>query len=310
MVPVNDRIDYNAVIPRTVGVALVGLAMLAGACGGNQSGETPAAGDASTSSQAHHDSGEADLLDSGLRPGVPPSSNFDLTVWYLTLPTGTAGSPDTVSTTVLENGYAKPPYFYTGEDGSMVFWCPIDGAITMGSVFPRTELRETKGGSLFNWFVDAGTAKLDATLLVHVVPDTGKIVVGQIHDVGTGGIHDEPLVELEYDYDAATATGSLVAMLRPAPSPASSEVVTPIATDVPLDQRFDYQILLSPAGVLIVTVNGRPLAATIDTSTDNDAGWGAQGLYFKAGDYVQENGDASTVAGQVQFYSLVIQHLP
>ncbi len=56
-------------------------------------------------------------------------------------------------------------------------------------------------------------------------------------------------------------------------------------------------------------MNGSPLVSQVNTSTDNDTGWGSQGLYFKAGDYVQESGTSSVVAGEVHFFAITAAHL-
>ena len=34
------------------------------------------------------------------------------------------------------------PHFQTDVDGHLVFWCPVNGATTEGTKFPRSELRE------------------------------------------------------------------------------------------------------------------------------------------------------------------------
>ena len=76
-----------------------------------------------------------------LDPDLPPSGNFDLSHWYLGLPVddegGTSGDSASISTVELLSGYSNALYFYTGADGAMVFWAPVDGATTPGSSYPR-----------------------------------------------------------------------------------------------------------------------------------------------------------------------------
>src|SRR5271169_5717251 len=79
-----------------------------------------------------------------LNPNLPPGSNFDLSHWKEQLPTwqgvltGTSGSSvDEVQPPQLVAGFTNT-YFYTGPDGSMVFWAPDDGASTSGSTHPRS----------------------------------------------------------------------------------------------------------------------------------------------------------------------------
>jgi hypothetical protein len=237
-----------------------------------------------------------------LNPSLPPSGNFNLSTWNLTLPTGTAGHPDVISTASLLAGYTSQ-YFYTGTDGAMNFWAPVTGVTTSGSSYPRSELRETKSdGTLYNWNVKDGTATLDATLAVAALPSTGKIVVGQIHDNGANGVSDQPLLKLVYQFNPTTGTGILVAQVRPTPS-STSNVNYTIATNIKLGAQFSYRIQLQADLTLSVQVNGvTAYSAPIDSS------WQTQGLYFKAGAYVQDNVGLSTEGGRVAFYALSVSH--
>lgn len=239
---------------------------------------------------------------STLNPSLPPSGNFDLSHWRLTLPTGSAGNPDNISTSSLTAGYTSQ-YFYTGADGAMVFWSPVTGVTTSGSTFPRTEFRETKSdGSLYNWNVTDGTATLNATLAVTQVPSTGKVVVGQIHDNGAGGIKSRPLIMLVYNYNSGTHTGSLVLEVRATPTSSTSTKYT-VATNIPLNTKFSYQLQLQADKTLSVQINGvTQYSAAIDSS------WLSQGLYFKAGAYVLDNSGTDTEGGRVSFYALTAIH--
>ena len=82
----------------------------------------------------------------GLRIGVPPSENFDLTDWKLTLPVDRDqdGRADEVFEEDLMNGWSDPDYFYTDPvTGGLVFRTPQRAsATTATSDYPRTELRE------------------------------------------------------------------------------------------------------------------------------------------------------------------------
>lgn len=239
---------------------------------------------------------------STLNPNLPPSGNFDLSHWRLTLPTGTAGNPDTISTSRLVSGYTSQ-YFYTGSDGAMVFWCPVTGVTTSGSSYPRTELRETMSdGSVYNWSPTAGTATLNATLALNRVPSTGKVTVGQILGVGTGGTTSGPLITLVYKYDFTIGTGILEAAVRSTPGGTTTTHYT-VATGIPLNTKFSYQIQVRPDMTLSVQINGvTKYSAPIDPS------WTSQGMYFKAGDYVQDNVGTSTEGARVSFYSLFVAH--
>jgi hypothetical protein len=237
-------------------------------------------------------------------PVRPPAAQtgIDLSHWNLTLPTGTIGHPSVVPTAGLLEGYTSP-YFYRAADGSLVSWCPVTGVTTPGSVFPRSELRETNpNGTLDNWSAAAGTATLNATLAVNVVPSTGKVVVGQIHDTG-GIIASRPLLMLEYECDAAKGTGSLVAEVRPTPLSLTATGFT-VATGIALNAKFCYAVQLQASLALSVAINGvTKYSQPIDTS------WETEGLYFKAGAYCLDTSPGPSSKGaQVSFYALSATH--
>lgn len=148
-----------------------------------------------------------------ISPDNAPSDNFDLSTWKLTIPESESGIRDDdaidISVSELINQYTHPAYFYTAEDGGMVFRCPPRGARTSsGTKYARTELREmlrgtdtsipTQGVNQNNWvFGSAPQADIDAaggydghmeaTLAINEVTTTGdsgqvgRVVIGQIH---------------------------------------------------------------------------------------------------------------------------------
>src|SRR3982751_1021453 len=113
-----------------------------------------------------------------LDPSLPPGGNFDLAVWQLQLPTGSPGSPDTISSAKLKgaNGYSNPAYFWTDKnDGSMTFFAPEKGVTTPNSNYARSELREmNRDGSAANWSL-SGSHKQSARLRVGSVPSTACV---------------------------------------------------------------------------------------------------------------------------------------
>ena len=150
----------------------------------------------------------------GLDPSLPPGENFDLLSWYLNTPE--EDPSDGLSIRIDEDemdDFVDPDYFYTAEDGGMVFIATNAGAKTSANTsFTRTELREmlrrgdtsisTRNGdgtpNLNNWVFSSApqTAQdaaggvdgnLRATLAVNAVTTTGssgrvgRVIVGQIH---------------------------------------------------------------------------------------------------------------------------------
>src|ERR1051325_594077 len=111
-------------------------------------------------------------------PGATPGDTFDLSHWSLTLPALTAWG---IAPADLTAGFADS-YFYTGADGAMVFWVPVNGGTTSASDFPRCELRERLDptDNSINWS-GFGTHVLTARCRVTQIPSTKRVVIGQIH---------------------------------------------------------------------------------------------------------------------------------
>lgn len=148
--------------------------------------------------------------DYGLDADAAPSENFDLSAWYLSVPTDTddSGTADSIKEAELNDGY-ESEYFYTGDDGAMVFVCTVGGYKTSSNTsYTRTELREMlRAGDTSvdtdspenNWAFssiddeyesDFGgiNGTLEATLAVNYVTTTssneeqvGRVIIGQIH---------------------------------------------------------------------------------------------------------------------------------
>ncbi len=85
------------------------------------------------------------LSSHGLSPDLPPSQNFDLLDWSLSVPIDEDrnGTADTIPEINLADGFNHKKYFYTGKDGGLVMMAPVDGAPTRkGMRYTRVELRE------------------------------------------------------------------------------------------------------------------------------------------------------------------------
>ena len=238
-----------------------------------------------------------------LDPDVPPGQNFDLTHWYLGLPVdssgGTSGDSASISAAQLVAGYSNALYFYTGADGAMTFWAPVDGATTPGSSYPRSELREqiSPPDNNINWR-GYGTHLLNATCKVTQVASTPKVIIGQIH-TKTGDAR--PLVKLQYN------NGTIEALVKHYASDTMPNTDNKlIFQNVGLNNSFDYTIQ-NENGLVTVTVNG--LSKSTNTFlTDPD--WANQEFYFKAGSYCQDNTGNSSEGARVAFYALSRSHAP
>ena len=264
-----------------------------------------------------------------LNPNVHPSSNFNLSQWNLTLPLPLGGGQSSAISigAVTLNGYPTQntgfslvPYFYTEPTtGAMVFFAPLDGATTPNSHFPRSEFLEALPGSPPTWTLSKFASNtLTASLLVSQVPPSKRVVIGQIHDEGNTDVYghaagNSPLLKVYYDMNALDpnknpCNGCIYGQVRVAPAYDNFFKIVNLVHNVPLNQVFNYQMKLLKNGTLTIKANDTSTVVQLSPSINNDIGWGAQKLYFKAGMYVQDNGTSTILGGTAKFYSLQVQH--
>ena len=127
------------------------------------------------------------VLDSSAAPGV----NFDLTNFYLTLPTD---NDDTISAQTLTNGY-ESEYFYTDPtDGAMTFYVPTIGDET----YPSCELtEECKSGSRdYAWNLNAGQHEIIGQYQVLNTTTSDYFVIQQIESSNGPGIYIHSMSEI------------------------------------------------------------------------------------------------------------------
>lgn len=282
-----------------------------------------------------------------LQAGLPPSGNFDLLDWKLDLPVDDNGNLSGDSAKIDEDDMAEgyeSEWFYTGPDGGMVLKAPPGGATTSSNTrYARTELREmlrrgdrsisTRGSNDRpngnNWALstqpqsaqdDAGgvDGTLRVSLAVNDVTTTGenfqigRIIIGQIH-----AKDDEP-IRLYYRKLPDNQRGVIYAahelsggediyyeMIGSRDNDASNP-----SNGILLGEVFEY-IIDVDGNALDVTINradGTQIAFTrIDMS---NSGYDIENdfMYFKAGNYHQnDSGDAGDYA-QVTIYALENTH--
>ena len=264
-------------------------------------------------------------------PNLPPSGNFDLTHWKITLP-----DQSEVGENELSSGFESANEFYTDPvTGAMVFRCRND-AETGGSKFPRSELREmlragntsipTQGVGRNNWVFSSSSQSaqdasgavdgiLSATLAVDHVSTTGesskvgRVIVAQIH------ASDNEPCRLYYRKLPGNELGSIYIAHEPNTTAEewyemigsrSSSASNP-ADGIALGEVFSYEIEVE-GNTLTVTIirDGKPdVVQVVDMS---NSGFEDDWMYFKAGNYNQnDSGDAGDYA-QVSFYELDVFH--
>ena len=111
-----------------------------------------------------------------------PGELIDTNEWYLTLPTGKEGSPDTIEGSKLATYHSK--FFdLTRQRDGIVFNAGADGVTTKNSHYPRSELREMNGSEKASWSNTSGTHVFDVREAFTKLPGAKPEVVGvQIHD--------------------------------------------------------------------------------------------------------------------------------
>jgi len=248
-----------------------------------------------------------------LDPSLPPSGNFDLTHWYLTLPPGTIVAPATLS-----DGYTLADVFYTDpRSGGMTFRCPNLAGTTTTAHFSRTELREVLNpldssytDDSNNWTTAIG-GTLKARLKVDRVSTTGdpsmvgRVVIGQIH-----GPSRTTVVRLYYSKKPWEAKGRIYAAMD-----STSGVTTPLpdivsnnnGDGIALGELFTYVIQLKDTLLRVQILRNR---GTLVNGMIRfiDPAYRGLNLYFKAGVYNQNNTGTTDDYAQTTFYSLTHTH--
>ena len=212
-----------------------------------------------------------------------PGELIDTNEWYLTLPTGKAGSPDTIEGSKLATYHSKFFDLTTARDG-IVFNAGADGVTTKNSHYPRSELREMNGSEKASWSNTSGTHVFDVREAFTKLPDAKPEVVGvQIHDA------EDDVMQIRLEGKKLMVQyhdGKSEAVLDP---------------DYQLGTPFDTRIVAAN-GKVDVLYNGQKKAEL----PLSGSGW-----YWKVGAYVQSNGskgDGAGSTGEVVVYKADISH--
>jgi hypothetical protein len=210
-----------------------------------------------------------------------PAEIIDASKWYLTLPTGAEGQPDTVEDLAT---YASEWFRLNDSKDGVVFTANAGGATTENSNYPRSELREMIGGEKASWDGRSGTHTMELDQAITKTPSTKPdVIAGQIH----GG--DDDVMQIHLSGKKLTVKYA----------DGDKEVVLDPSYD--LGERFRVKIQ-SAGGHVKVWYNGA-LEADLPI-------YGAES-YFKAGAYVNSNADkgaSRNEVGQVVIYGLSIRH--
>jgi Alginate lyase len=212
-----------------------------------------------------------------------PGDLLDLENWFLTLPIGPAGDPDSIDQPELLD-YRSEWFDLTPDGTGVVFRAPAGGVTTKNSKYPRSELREMNGEEKAAWSNTEGTHTLETRQAITEVPRTKpEVVSAQIHDGGDDVLQirlEGPTLVAQYDDGREQI------------------VIDPVYR---LGTPYDLRIVAAD-GRITVFYNGQR-RAEIERSGSS---W-----YWKIGAYTQSNperGEDADAEGVVVVYSLSIEH--
>jgi hypothetical protein len=212
-----------------------------------------------------------------------PGDLLDLANWYLTLPIGPEGDPDSIDQPELLD-YRSDWFDLTPDGTGVVFRAPAGGVTTKNSKYARSELREMRGEEKAAWSNTEGVHTLESRQAITKVPPVRpEVSATQIHDGGD----DVMQIRLE--------GSTLVAQYADG---AEQVVIDPAYR---LGTPYDLRIVAAD-GRITVFYNGEQ-RAEIQRSGSS---W-----YFKVGAYTQSNperGDHPDALAEVVVYSLRIEH--
>jgi Alginate lyase len=217
------------------------------------------------------------------RPARYPGELLDLRNWYLTLPSGEEGRPDTVEQPALDTYGSSWFGLDDGGDG-VVFTANAGGVTTKNSSYPRSELREMNGTEKAAWSNTGGTHTLEVRQAVLSVPSAKpEVVTAQIHDAS------DDVMEIRLEGER------LIAQYDD-----GHENIT-------VDPSY---VLGTPFNLRIVAADGRIDVFYNDEHRAEIRRTGS-GWYFKTGSYLQSNpekGDAPDAVARVVLYSVQVTH--
>lgn len=164
-----------------------------------------------------------------------------------------------------------PQRYLRLQDGSELYRVFAGDKTTGTSSSPRTEKRELPG----NWkYTDKDCHMLVGRFQVETAPESGKLIVGQIHAKNASA----PPVKV------LTLRGQLRCEVRAKPGDSKS----PSVLDVPLLDENWYALVVDSKGRGQVFLNGQRAAFDL-------AGWKSYQLYFKQGAYSIDNDSDAAV---------------
>lgn len=278
---------------------------------------------------------------------LPSETGIELDDWYLSIPVDEDenGRSDSISETVLANGYAHSDFFYASDDGGIVMRSPSYGFKTsQNTQYVRVELREmlrrgntgisTQGVNKNNWVFGSTSAQaqqqaggvdgdLHVSLAVNEVTTSGenyqigRVIIGQIH------ANDDEPIRLYYRKLPGNENGSIYFAHESRETDSDGDNIETYvemigsrsnsasnpSDGIALDERFDYHISVDDS-LLTVTISRSGKEDVVAHYDMSNSGYddSSQYQYFKVGVYHVNNSSDPDEAAQATFYTIRNSH--
>ncbi|NIF04918.1 polysaccharide lyase family 7 protein [Chryseobacterium sp. Tr-659] len=206
-----------------------------------------------------------------------PSAQFDLRDFNLQLPIEKNNSIVIIKGSEISQ-FSSENFYFSSQDNSIRFFCSSDGKTTQGSHYPRTELRQ-----IDEWHFE-NKHTLQVKMAVLKQPGTGKIIIGQIHG------HSKGTEALKIWWN----NGEIQAGFKKEVDDKEQRIT--LLKNVALGESFSYTISQNNLDVQ-VKINQQSTAFSFGES------WKSESVYFKAGNYLQDNKTPVT-SGLVAIYQI------
>ena len=219
------------------------------------------------------------------------------------------GSPTEITPTQLAGGFTNAN-FYTAADGSMAFWCPVDGVTTGGSSYPRSELREEINGLADDdayWTIGQfPVSELTATLKVQQYPNDAseqRVIIGQ------DPRHQFPGHQAQLRTRQGLRRERNQVNQNTTTTDTESDYTVPTGvSDLTTNTVFSYDIKTvysNSTATLYISVNGNAPTGIVETAWISG---GCRTACISRREYCQESGTSTSIGAQVAFYALSVTH--
>ncbi|HEY4079333.1 MAG TPA: polysaccharide lyase family 7 protein [Burkholderiaceae bacterium] len=204
-----------------------------------------------------------------LDPTAAPGQNFDLSRYRLQTLDGTQRFTEVSVLHAYQDSY----FFTDPKSGAMIFRTPAGAGHSRHSEYPRVELRE-----IDDFTMDSSGGRQHAESLAFRVmsePKTGKLIFAQIHGESAG----TELLKLRWTH------GDVLMGVKVRPGAAEEQLA--LMHGLSTGDLVECQIALLGN---TVTVRARSNEHELTQSfTYDESAWSGQRLYFKVGNYTQDN---------------------